>query len=484
MKLDLWVHRLKDDPDSPIKFPEANLKAVFKTFGVELAVKSDGADFGEVGSNEPTDLRSYQKAFKKLHSSEPKIGDPCHFLIGRKWTGESGARVNGMLLTKQRGGVVVFTHSKDFKADGARSMLQVGHHEIGHMLNLLHGNATDSWPSAMSSAGARKGKDTQNAWAEAYKKYMKSYGLALPFSDQSAKHLKDGSDYSRLPWGADFSGAAALGFDRHDPKRKPKLTMKLLAPLGRDFRVGDPLTLGIVIHNRGRSSRRLPAYLHPRFGGVRIQIDRPGEQRPYVHIPEANLCTRRVRWLAPGGRRVRHWSTVRGPGWSALPLAGTYTIRAQMDAPHLTSRPIRIRVHAHRRAAEDAEAIRVAEYAARGAIGGGHGRPAASRSLEAATQMESRQLDVSSANLAVVRATNLAFGSAERSELLSLTRRDEVPRHLQHEAVIQAARALLDQPDKLRAMKEQAEAHFADPVMDEPLHMSLEDLMDLAEGED
>ena len=73
MKLDLWVHRLKDDPDSPIKFPEANLKAVFKTFGVELAVKSDGADFGEVGSNEPTDLRSYQKAFKKLHSSEPKI---------------------------------------------------------------------------------------------------------------------------------------------------------------------------------------------------------------------------------------------------------------------------------------------------------------------------------------------------------------------------------------------------------------------------
>lgn len=130
--------------------------AAFKPFGITLKFVA-GTSFGSV---DPVQAATFGTLTKQLlaNSAQNVPPSPAHLVATQTPPGYTYS-LNGSMLDYMRGIAAVYTNASIYGPGGAASRLdilaQICIHELGHMLDLTHGDASGAYPNAMLPSSQR-----------------------------------------------------------------------------------------------------------------------------------------------------------------------------------------------------------------------------------------------------------------------------------------------------------------------------------------
>jgi hypothetical protein len=193
----ILIHALPDAPE----IPTGDIARLYATADVDLTFQQASAL-----ETDPERWLEYLRILRELAPTRPPPGSPAHLFVGRRWLGPGLDETNGMLLSRERGGIAIFTGSNDLSSGSADALLQTCAHEIAHLLNLTHALGDGNLPTIECPASVRAGRDVATAWRAFDGEHDAQ--RAFPLSVDSIAALRTRSRDSVLPWGADFDDMA------------------------------------------------------------------------------------------------------------------------------------------------------------------------------------------------------------------------------------------------------------------------------------
>ena len=255
----------------------------------------------------------------------------------------AGSHVNGTLLDMQRRGVcVVYAGSHVFASGDSEKRFEIFVHELGHMVNLSHRQADESFPTAMDSFDRRNGvgDDRVELWTEAIDgaagahaaKLRAFFGdgqrrpIGLPMSSRCCEALATPLLSRVEPWGEPFDDTSAgAQDDQARPVLRCTIELQTIRPA-----VAQPLDLAIALRLApGTQMRDVPCGLDLHSGLLVLDFVTPsGESRRY--LPARHDCGTLMRRLRPGQVVRRNHSLLADSAGLMLAEPGRYRLRAGM----------------------------------------------------------------------------------------------------------------------------------------------------------
>lgn len=318
MSIKIIVHYAME-PDTP-QLPTGDIVELYKTCGVTL-------DFEEAVErvNDPKTREGYEELAAELAPPPlPQPGAPAHLIIGREWYDEGAGSISGLLVTRNRGVAAVLTGSNEIGYTAGAAMVQSAAHEIGHMLNLVHAHAIESYTTTMRSGYERYGT-VDDAWRQHETKYNEARPGSIdvyPLSGESRLQLTDPESLLVLPWGDPFRDPMTLS-------STGDVSVRFL-PADGPLLVGGHLPFELQVSHEGTEPVDMAADIGVEFGSLRLRVTRP-DGGSYVHRPRVLLCSSDRERLPPGQERVAQGVVMDGPGATVFPTPGTYRIEAELS---------------------------------------------------------------------------------------------------------------------------------------------------------
>lgn len=325
-----------------------DLAAFYRVWGVDLSFQ-DGPDFSYDPTDDPAEVDELRQQYQP---ASPNASAPALVIVAAACS--EGRHVNGMLLDTQRRGIcAIFTRSTRFASGDADVRFEIVAHEIGHMLNLLHGFADMPYPTAMNQYDQRATADRQTVWqrhidstpADARTAMAGFFGngtrspIGLPLSPRCHQHIIGSSLRDVLPWGTQFNDAASEIEDMGSP------VDCLLSIRRAVIEVGQPLDIAVtLVLGDGVEPVPIPLGLGLSEGTIELHIH--GEHGSRKYCPRKLLCAEGIRFISPRDR-VRRSYSVLGDGHGLLfPRPGIYMIEARVPALGVRSETIDLLVGA------------------------------------------------------------------------------------------------------------------------------------------
>lgn len=308
--------------------PEAELRTLFKTVGIDLQI-SKGEKIGFSPKSE-THFDQLEEMFRPK-GNVPFVGHL--FLSDTPSSGRTG--VLGEVCGRTHGLAVVYV--EQLGGDGVKdSMLAVCAHEIGHMCNLTHNLANDSpFDSVMTQSRFRDDPAGQ-AWAEAESEASKQGVPAevfakvpldcLPFNHSCRTCLAPPAAHWG-PWTGSFGGASRT--DWEDRKKKTPALQMLLHPARTTCQVADPIAFDIELINKSKTkSISVPLNLDCEFGHLEVTILTGTTRRTYA--PRTYSCCNDLHTITPGNSAFFPISMAADRFGNLIESAGLHRIRVEL----------------------------------------------------------------------------------------------------------------------------------------------------------
>lgn len=336
--------------------PRAALADFYHAWNVDLSFET-----GPLLERDPTNDPAALDALLKKHRPAP--GKSGHAVLFMADFSIEGNHVNGILLDSgSRGACAVFTGSTVYGDNKGDDRFEVIAHEIGHMLNLVHSEADEAFPTAMNQWDRRSTASQLPARRQAWQDLIQASGaaqrpkitgyfgqgtrspLGLPMSTRCQHWIGTAQAGGLAPWGDPFRG---LGGDDRRLLDGSQCTLSLDVP-DAQVHVGEPVDCTVALHATGATpeSRMIPQGLGLRDGTIALSLRNPGgEVRKYA--AKVTLCSSGgQRLLAPGQRIRRSFSLLADRFGLLFPKEGGYELRAEVPALGLSSAPVAIDVRA------------------------------------------------------------------------------------------------------------------------------------------
>jgi hypothetical protein len=313
--------------------PTGALREYFGALGVDLEFA-----LGQALSPDPTDSIDSIRQF--VTGMAPPVGQRGTAALVVADIGYLGPLVNGMLLdADRRGACAVFTQATGFTFGSADSRFEIYAHEIGHMLNLTHEDADETYVTAMNSWGERdEVADRLDIWRQAVGNGAGPFSsqlshffrggtqrpLGLPFSKTCCQKLAGFPAPKVAPWLSTFDGSGDA-----DLQDAVKSTLRCSLELHGDrWTVAQPLDFTVTLEVAGRQPLIAPALLERTSGELLIQLEQPDKKVRYLRPRQLSCTSSATRRLVPRQTVQRHDSLFSDRDDLVFPTAGTYRVRA------------------------------------------------------------------------------------------------------------------------------------------------------------
>ncbi|WP_293122465.1 hypothetical protein [Microcoleus sp. bin38.metabat.b11b12b14.051] len=204
---------------------------------------------------------------------------------------EIGPTLYGIMFDqqgKQRQGCAVFhTGIGGETAEQLRLQAYTYVHELGHGFNLLH-----SWQKQYASP-----PQPNRVNALSWMNYPWNYpggpavfwnSFAFGFDNEEVIHMRHGFRNNVIMGGSNFAVGAALGREiMADPVRDESGLKLTISTHQKNFGLGEPVVLQLMLQTTDARGRRVHTWLHPNFSMVKIVIRKPsGEVVAYEPLIE------------------------------------------------------------------------------------------------------------------------------------------------------------------------------------------------------
>jgi hypothetical protein len=205
---------------------------------------------------------------------------------------EMGPSLYGIMFDqqgKQRQGCAVFHNGIGGEtADQLRLQVYTYVHELGHGFNLLH-----SWQKQYASPPVPN-RPNSLSWMN----YPWNYpgggapafwnSFAFQFDNEEVIHMRHGFRNNVIMGGSNFGVGSALGREiMADPVRDESGLKLTISTHQKNFGLGEPVVLQLMLNTTDARGRRAHTWLHPNFSMVKIVIRKPsGEVVAYEPLIE------------------------------------------------------------------------------------------------------------------------------------------------------------------------------------------------------
>jgi hypothetical protein len=357
--------------------------------------------------------------------------------------------INGQLMTRDRGVCALFLRATSFQTPSpdARGDLvaQVLIHEVGHVMNLTHGDAYKSGgcSDAVMPTTDRQSQLPEDAWREAIEDAASRGELPLvapvptliyPFGAQCRACLRAAAkDPAWWPWRTPFRGDFNAGSE--DRSRALTLSIHRLGR-GRPIYARHGVDFTLEIRNNSFQPVPMPAHVGPEFGTLVVSSVATAGGEEAFFAPDNYRCSSALQSILPGASVFRSFSLVPGADQEFLASEGAHVLRVRLSGSNgknklqLGSVEIDIEVQGP---GDDREPIAVATRLIAAAKG------AADLPSRAAFGHLDRLADQSSAAFHAKYKLALMHGGKERARLLRECLRADVPAAIRHRAGRQLA---------------------------------------------
>ncbi len=272
-----------------------NLSVVgaYKEAGIEMipSAASDVINISEAGANAQwsnAELHASMQNHFSLWQDQPQwaiwqVAAQLH---------EMGAGLYGIMFDqqgKQRQGCAVFHNGIGGEtADQLRLQVYTYVHELGHGFNLLH-----SWQKQYASPPVPN-RPNSLSWMN----YPWNYpgggapafwnSFAFQFDNEEVIHMRHGFRNNVIMGGSNFGVGSALGREiMADPVRDESGLKLTISTHQKNFGLGEPVVLQLMLNTTDARGRRAHTWLHPNFSMVKIVIRKPsGEVVAYEPLIE------------------------------------------------------------------------------------------------------------------------------------------------------------------------------------------------------
>ncbi len=338
------------DPHTEV--PMKSLVDYFRVWDVQL-------DF-IVGAPLPADpTRAEDVANALIEKMRPPGGQTAPAVLVLAGQSPDGPDTNGILLDLESRGVsAVFTASSAYQGGSLDDRFQIYAHEIGHVLNLTHGEADDEFPTAMNQWDDRSTvSSVATVWRKAidaavdpgYKSQLRGFfgsgqrqPLGLPMSASCCRGLVRTPLSDVQPWGGTFDDANVAG-GTQDAVSSVQCHLRIQ---NQSLAVGEPLAFDVELRmHRGHGSADVPSSLE--LHGRQLQI--------VLTSPDGGVRALEPTALSCGGgspRRLRADSVARSNFCIAtdrrgllFPVSGHYRISAHLPRLGIRSPSVEVEVH-------------------------------------------------------------------------------------------------------------------------------------------
>jgi hypothetical protein len=269
-----------------------------------------------------------------------------------------GDMVNGELLNPMsRSVIAIYTQSSNFLNGSDEDRFQIFVHEIGHLINLVHYEADESYPTAMEQWADRQTKRAiSDIWQSAdhdvqaedkmrFESYlsMPRRVCGLPMSRKSLDHAARETTMRAIePWRSAFrDNGQDSRFDRRIPG------MSLSCRIDKEqISLGEGLDFALVLElNQGATEVQIPAHIGLRFGNLSISVQED-HGSPRNLQAKTHTCGVGSINLLPGGQYRAAYSFFCDRHGLIFAVPGHYRIDVAIPELGLKAAPMRILVGA------------------------------------------------------------------------------------------------------------------------------------------
>ncbi|AYQ30290.1 hypothetical protein DT070_00005 [Polaromonas sp. SP1] len=331
----MLVRTLSDARTNNAQFVStADLAAFYRVWGIELSFQT-GPDFSYDPTDDPAEVDELRQQYQP---SSLNAAAPALMIMAA--TCSKGAHVNGMLLdTKRRGICAIFTQSTRYATGNAETRFEIAAHEIGHMLNLVHGFADAPYPTAMNQYDQRAKANRRAVWQQHiastpvneragmtgfFKDGVRS-PMGLPLSPHCHQHIIGAPAHQVLPWQSQFNDVISEGADVDSP-------VELQLSIGRSsIEVGQSIDISVTLSlSVDAAPLAIPQGLGLSEGTLELHIHSEAGSRKY--IPRKLLCTEGTRLLTSRGKVRRSYSLLGDATGLLFPQQGAYRVEVRLPA--------------------------------------------------------------------------------------------------------------------------------------------------------
>lgn len=314
------------------------LIAAYRPFGIEIHVEK-----GIQLQADPITSDGWQQLISHLTQSSSAATPPvpAHVIFATVPPGLDRS-INGQLLNETRGLCALFLGANSFQTPSPFKRLdlvaQVLIHEVGHMLNLTHGDSYGFGHSdSMMPTLERQQQAPLAAWQAALADAALRHELPLqipsptyyyPFAAQCRACLRAAATDPRWwPWRSkfrdEFSNGAGTQSDFSldisiDPASLPEI-----------ITTGDGISFTLQIRNGGEQPIPIPMHIGPEFGTMSVATKAEGKS-PVLFKPDNYRCSSGKIAVLPGETVLRSFSLIPAPGESLFSEAGTHTLQVEL----------------------------------------------------------------------------------------------------------------------------------------------------------
>ncbi len=333
------------------QIPATPLVEYFGALGVDLRLSA-----GNVLTEDPTDHPDEVQQFCRSVAPRPPnaLPWPGSLVIGEMSV--DGPGTNGILLDlNSRGACAVFTNADAFSLGSRDTRFEIFAHEIGHMLNLVHSEADDQFPTAMnqwlvrSSVKNRKavwqaaisgGSDLQRLRLPVFFRNGSRQPIGLPMSARCCHWLTNPNRVDIIPWGSRFKDSTGSGPE----DASAGLLSCRLAIQSQEGSIAQPVDIQIeVAAVDGRRSVDIPMTLDLRSGLIEVHVTSPsGDKR--IYMTKSRSCGTARRVLPKGAVSRRNYTLIGDADGVLFPSAGTYQLEAVLPTLGARSERVEFRV--------------------------------------------------------------------------------------------------------------------------------------------
>ncbi|SIR50697.1 hypothetical protein SAMN05880557_11284 [Pseudacidovorax sp. RU35E] len=250
--------------------------------------------------------------------------------------------INGQLMTRDRGVCALFLGSTSFQTPSPEArgdlVAQVLIHEVGHLMNLTHGDAYKSGgcSDAVMPTTDRQSQLPEDAWREAIEDAASRGELPLvapvptliyPFGAQCRACLRAAAkDPAWWPWRTPFRG----DFNAGSEDRSRALTLSIHR-LGRERPIHARHGVDFTLEIRNNSSQPvpMPAHVGPEFGTLVVSSVATAGGEEAFFAPDNYRCP------SSQQSRVNEGPWALDDAWSCLRAKGDPILRGVWLAPQV-----------------------------------------------------------------------------------------------------------------------------------------------------
>lgn len=345
LSVDFLICKVSSIKDAPTAIVPTNaLKAFFQTWDITLHF-FDGPSL----PFDPSLIQSsVDSLIAKYRPADAGAAAPAVLIIGREYFPDPGT--NGLLLDLgNRGACEIFTESDQFKSAGEEERFQIYAHEIGHVINLTHADATQQYPSAMDQWDRRKtGANKSKIWElckhnapPSVQARIGQYVVnnaeptpGLPLPPASIFFLGNAQFEEIRPWGTPFRDT---GGDANADRPHSGATLRLA--LDRyEIGLGEPLDFSLRLTlDKNAEEIEIHGPLGLKFQTMEVRIETPAGQ---THNCCSRLlaCTGTRHRLHPGKFITKHCSMLTDRHKLLFDQAGLHYVTVRIPGLRIEAR--------------------------------------------------------------------------------------------------------------------------------------------------